>query len=244
MPTTSQATTCHRPIVLAFCHRRRCPVRNAFPRSVFRSIAASLIATVLISSAAFAAAQDGTPAAAPGSATCDRPPADPAAIATVLATPAPPPSFPASAFATEADLPQGEPADAATVAAITEVIRTLNACNNAGDYCQAFTLASEALLQRRFQAQGSPLPTLALEEVREYCAQIVPRPPENQVTLVALRDVRVLPDGRVGAVVVQHVPSVGTGPLFVVFVEVGDRWVVDGFFQIVNAAPTGSSAAT
>jgi hypothetical protein len=79
--------------------------------------------------------------------------------------------------------------------------------------------------------------------VRSDCASLEPRPPEERVTLVAVRDARVLPDGRVGAIVVQQAASFGTGPVFVVFVANGDRWVVDGSIQIADAVPVGSPAA-
>lgn len=88
----------------------------------------------------------------------------------------------------------GEPADAATVAAVTATVREIVACGNAGESFAVLALYTDALV-RRLIAPG--LETGA--EIAEPAA--TPRPVASRLALVAVRDVTVLEDGRVSAIV-------------------------------------------
>ena len=92
---------------------------------------------------------------------------------------------------TEVSLPAGEPADSATVTAITTTIVEAYACFNAGDYLSAFALYSDDALQR-FTEQGP-----FTEDIAAFFLATPEAFPENfRSSVLAVRDVRVLPDGR------------------------------------------------
>lgn len=94
----------------------------------------------------------------------------------------------------EDDIPQGVPADAATVAAITELEQQYAASHNAGDFRRAAALVSAELrpaivaFPEAFHGIANP-------------ATPIPPPYGNQIPSVCVEGVRVLPDGRVAAIV-------------------------------------------
>ena len=123
-------------------------------------------------------------------------------------------------------LPAGEPADEATVAAVTATARQFLACLNAGDVPRMYALVSDEFLRQSFAGQPPTEAVLAY-----FTAPPTPRPVETRASFLGLRQARVLPDGRVGALVDDRDPTVpGVPPVstdFVVFAEAGDRWVMD-----------------
>jgi hypothetical protein len=139
--------------------------------------------------------------------------------------------------AAEAALSAGEPADAATVAAVTAVARELEACTNAGDLARSLALFTDDLVRRI-----APPPGTTAADVRAYLARpATPLPAEQRVPPATLRDVRVLPDGRVGVVATGPPPGVTA---FIVFARVGDRWLADEFIVIEGAGtPTAATPA-
>jgi hypothetical protein len=110
----------------------------------------------------------------------------------------------AAAFATPSlpnvpfGAPDGEAADAETTAAFAEVVRESWACLNAGDWARFFALLTEADIRRNF----APSDILALGS-----SPAAPFPVDQQTAIIAILDVEVLPDGRVGGFVIVDTPG-------------------------------------
>lgn len=124
-------------------------------------------------------------------------------------------------------LPTGEPADPATVAAVTATVRRFVACANARDVGRMYALVSDAFLRQSFGNQ----PTT--EAVAAYLAATPPaRPADQRTELVAVRSVRVLADGRIGALVDDRDPTdprtTGVSTDWVVLVEFATEGDTDG----------------
>lgn len=191
---------------------------------------AILLVPVLLLTGTEATAQVATPEV-PDPALCQVTPRSEATLLPLLSgTPAAAPAatdLPASVTA-EDQLPSGTPADAATAAAITATARELIACNNAGDFGRVFAFYTDEFIRRAFG--GDPT---AKEQVPALLATpAAPLPPEARTTLLDVRGVRVLADGRVGAVIEDRNPQ-RTAAFFAILVRAGDRWLVDGQIDIV-----------
>jgi hypothetical protein len=122
---------------------------------------------------------------------------------------------------------QGEPADEATVSGVLETVWQLGACINAGDFWGRYAaLFTEDYFRREFERFG-PIP----EEERAFMAATPqPLPAEFQVALLAVVDVRILPDGRVAGLFDIEDPFAGTpGPsrFYWEFVQEDGRWLID-----------------
>lgn len=173
-----------------------------------------------------ASAQEATPAAS--GCTVEPRPADEliplwfGPDGTPAATP-----MPSSPVASEADLPQGEPADADTVAAITAVAQQVIACANAGEFGRWFALFTD-----HAAAQLGPEPGQTEADARAFLTTPQPVPADQQEAFIDLRDARVLPDGRVGALLDVE----GQPPTFVIFVEQDGRWLVDDLLFLPGEA--------
>jgi len=136
----------------------------------------------------------------------------------------------------------GQPADPATVEALTATARELVACSNAGDALRRLALFSDANVRAAYP-QG---PTQTLEIM---AATPLAVPEAERVALLSVAAVRLLPDGRASAVVGidnpgahSHGPPPGASPVAgaatpappaghdtatLVFVREGDRWLID-----------------
>jgi hypothetical protein len=142
-------------------------------------------------------------------------------------------------------MPEGEPADEATVDAVLETVWQLGACINAGDFLGRYAaLFTEDYFQREFERSG-PIPE---EELASMAASPVPLPPEFQVALLAVVDVRTLPDGRVaGLFDVQDPFAQPSGPsrFYWEFVEEDGRWLIDEQVMLgpVEPAQVGTPTA-
>lgn len=140
-------------------------------------------------------------------------------------------------------VPLGEPADAETVAGVTATVREVFACFNAGDFGRATALFSDDLTR-----QFGPSPEETPEDVRAFLEMGEPAPPEGRIQLLAVTDVSVMEDGRVGAFVVSVDPTVppeGAETALVLLVEAEDRWLVDEVveFMMVEEGDEGTPAA-
>jgi len=152
-----------------------------------------------------------------------------------LATPAADPATPAPTIGADG-LPAGTPADPTTIAAITATTRELIACINAGEVLRGLALYSDPFLRTQYREN--------VVSQASFDAAATPRPrgPETWVSIASIRDARVLPDGRVGAIVtvVEPTGTRGEDPGFLLFVRIGDRWFLDGAINQVpgEATPT------
>jgi len=147
----------------------------------------------------------------------------PGATATTAATPLP------LASPTPLARPAGEPADAATTEAVTATVREAVACRNDGDFARAYALMSDAMLVRLFGGPETLDPLIAA--ALEAGPRRLPRP--DRLALVAVADVRLLPDGRAAA----RVETRNADEAFVdelVFVRAGDRWLIDEAIPVAD----------
>jgi hypothetical protein len=193
------------------------------------------------------AAQDGTPATdQTGTMLCT---VDPASIDELLplwfGESGTPPAMPTEqeSVQSEAELPQGSPADEETAAALTTTFHEFIACFDAGQYARAFALATDNAIGAFGPDQSNPDEDTP-EEVRAFLeAQLAGTPvsddggtPSDQPTVVSeARDARLLEDGRAGAVFESE-----GDVLFVIFAQEDDTWLVDA---LINVAEQGTPEA-
>ena len=136
------------------------------------------------------------------------------------ATPLPLATPPAAPFIP----PQGEAADAETVAAVTATVREAIACRNGNDFLRAYTLFTENMIVSLF---GGPA-TIDPEVGQAITEQPGPLPRRQRVALVDVSDVVLLPDGRVGAVVdTQTVKQTFRDYLYFTRDPASGRWLID-----------------
>jgi hypothetical protein len=201
--------------------------------------ASALVATFGLSLGRAAAAQ--TPAASPvGPVACAVAPRPIdqlvalwfAASGTPIATP-----LPSSPVAGIAHLPQGAPADPATVAAVSRTLAEIDDCFATNQYARAFALMSDRLVLQFGPDLTNPNENTA-EKVRALLAAQLATPASGTPTaagpsISAPRDVRMLPDGRVGGLV-----SDSSGTFFAVFAQQNGQWRLDDLIPVAGAAAT------
>lgn len=188
-----------------------------------------------------ASAQEATPNSAldvPRPDECRVTPREPNALVTVLGTPtAAAPQAPIAPV--ESELPAGNPADEATLAAVTETTRQFVACINAGDTFRSLAVVTDDFLRRQL---GGRTPTE--EQLAELESQLTAAAAASPVALdganrgglVAIRDARRLPDGRVGALVVVEAAGLDAPPAtaFFSFVETEGQWLIDDIVSLAD----------
>lgn len=119
-------------------------------------------------------------------------------------------------------LPAGEPADPATVEAVTATVTTVLNCRNAGDFTRVYTLFSDRLIGQVLGNRETVPP-----EIIAFLQQAPQRVrPPFRVNLVELSGAVELPDGRVGAVVVTA-NATDTYTDFLAFVNENGTWLID-----------------
>lgn len=118
--------------------------------------------------------------------------------------------------------PAGTPADEATDAAITAAVVEVIACNvNGGDGLRDPNLITE-------EHQRESLVGVSREEFDDfYPEQAVVPEPEQWLMVYAVRDVRVLADGRVACNPEIVVPGVGHFRDSLIYEQVDGRWLID-----------------
>lgn len=140
-------------------------------------------------------------------------------------------------------LPEGQPADEATVVAITATAREWVACVNSGQYLKLLSLFSDEWLYLNFAD-----PPLTEEEIADMSATPEVMPRQLFGSLEAVRDVHVLPDGRAWALVETDFPAEppeGVEVDFLVFVQRDGRWFIDDLVEdLENEYPPVSKAST
>jgi hypothetical protein len=179
--------------------------------SWFSVFGASLIAAMLFALivARPVAAQEATPAVdlSPNPEECTVEPRILEDLQALVGTPAPEGAGEATMIALAAspvpfELPTGEPADEATIAAITAVLRQQFACYNAGE-----GLRGLALLTDDFIISQVGLAVFDEDLIAFLIAEPVPLPEEQQTQLLGVREVTLYTDGRVGALVDYFGPT-------------------------------------
>lgn len=190
-----------------------------------------------------AVAQDATPAVvvafplSPGAAECmvePRPLADFERL--LLATPQVGSSAPASP--TPFAMPEGEPADAGTASGVTATLVEIFACYSAGDPRRFHALYTDEGLQRAYP------PGMVTQEFFDdfFAASPVPSVPEARPTILAVEDVVVLADGRVGTLLRSDEPDFGgLQAVYYIFARVGERYLVD---DVIHGLPTDGGTPT
>jgi hypothetical protein len=186
------------------------------------------------------AAQNGTPAAGTamnGSCAQVQPrdaaffrqlPATPAAQREQTTSQAASPAASPAPFA----MPEGTPADDATVAAVGALYQELIDCLNQGDYLRAYALYTDNYLQRNLSA----------EAIAKLAATPVPTEEAQQSAFGSVLDARQLDDGRVAALVTTANPQTGETVIFSILVRDGETLRIDEE-QVVESAVEGSPAA-
>lgn len=178
-------------------------------------------------------AQEATPGAtipvSPDAAECTVEPRPLADFERLLLTTSP--AAPASP--TPFVVPAGEPADAAAVSGVTATLIELYACYQAGDPRRFHALFTDNGLQRSYP------PGMVTQEFFDdfFAASPVPvEGAEDRATLLAIEDVVLLDDGRVGALVRSDEPEFGgLQASYYVFVQAGNHYLVD---DVIHGLPT------
>jgi hypothetical protein len=155
----------------------------------------------------------------------------PRPLADFRLLPAEPPATPATNSRLDATAARdaGEPAaDPDVIEAVTATVRLQLACLNAGDLPRAAALFTDEAFLRSGLGPGAD----ASDEVLESLLAPRPIPSDQHARLVAIEEVRQLPDGRVTAEVVGIPPGTDTEiRQRITFVE------ADGAYLIVAVAP-------
>jgi hypothetical protein len=168
------------------------------------------------------AAQDASPAAGdfvtPDPAACTVAPRTVDELRAFIADATAVTSLPATPVATG-----GEPADAETAASVSAVTHEIYSCLNANAFLRMFTLYSDAYIARSLVTEDVNPDALEL-----FATPIAPQDADER-TSIAIREVAVLPDGRVSVLVTERNPLAGNAEssTIYIFVDQDGRWLVD-----------------
>jgi hypothetical protein len=125
-------------------------------------------------------------------------------------------------------VPEGTPVDEATATEIDAAVRMIVACSNSGEVLRALAVFSDDYLRRSTDPTGELDPATANELVESFATPVT-MTPEMLITLVGIREMVALPDGRVAAVVEsyegQERPEDTSVDLFI-FEKLDGRWIV------------------
>ena len=140
-------------------------------------------------------------------------------------------------------LPTGMPADEETVAAVTTLVRQVFACFNAGDFLGFLSMASDDYLQQ-VQAEEP----MTAEDVTYLGGTPMATDPSAYGTVVDIRQVTLLPDGRVGMLIDSISPDEGPGVQtdWVELVQEDGVWKIDRVVEDLEGQypPEGQAMAT
>jgi hypothetical protein len=163
----------------------------------------------------------------PDPAECDVEPRSLASVKVFAGTPVAEPATPLADVPFV--LPPGRPASQETIEAITAATRILLACNNTGNRLRSLALFTDDAMQEYARAR-----LLTQEVLTSLAATPVPYPELDRIALVAVLDVRVLADGRVGALAEIDIPGAPpsrTEFRFYYFEKENDRNLIDGIVR-------------
>ncbi len=209
-----------------------------------RGLIVTVVLTLMVLAPRDLAAQEATPPSdfiTPDPIECTVEPRSSESIAALASTPEPgtPAVYPPSiALATPGlQVPEGEPADEATVEAVTATLREVTACANAGDLRRVVALYTDISI--RTNQRDEPL--TAEEWLEKYPETAEPLDPEEFVS-IRIEEVRVLPDGTVVAVQSSQLGLLGIFTYVYVLVPQGDRYLVDRVVD-TRVEPVGTPPA-
>ncbi len=210
-----------------------------------KSFAVIVVVVAALATPLVARAQDATPVAnqiAPAPEECTVEPITLERLTLLTATPVPAAEPEASPVAspTPFAMPAGEPADEATVAAITAAARQYIACLNAGDNARVLALYSDRGLLDLFG--GAIAGGATAQQILAALGPAQPLPEDKRNLLYGIEEVRMVPDGRIAALVIgDNLAEPGPpGPALFYFFQVEGRWLVDEIVateQIVTPTP-------
>lgn len=185
------------------------------------ALATATVLVLVLAAPGAQAAQPATPVAGIDTPRPDECRVDPIPLPIALPPVA---ATPTALLPDPASLPTGEPADDEIVAGVIATVRESIACRNAGDLRRAYALMTPQLLAGLLGAPETAPPEIIaglLEPNRR-----VPR--TERVTLVAVSDIALLPDGLVRARVETEAAGYRFADLLL-FVRAGDddRWLID-----------------
>ena len=128
-------------------------------------------------------------------------------------------------------VPDGTPADPGLAAAITETIRELVGCYNAGELLRSYGLYTDAYLNRLFNRQGGFSRSV-------YDSFATPEPtadPSTRTAILEIKDIRVFDDGSAGATVTMRYASIPMPKTFFMsFEKIEDRWLISGILGEIS----------
>ncbi|HEY7031771.1 MAG TPA: hypothetical protein VH482_10605 [Thermomicrobiales bacterium] len=137
------------------------------------------------------------------------------------------------------ELPEGTQVDEATQAAIEQTLREVVACAKAGDVARLLALYSDEAI-RRFVLANEPVPIVPGQPSGETGTRPA-TPPANADVTPVVQEARMLPDGRVAALVTSVAP--GSRAEVVIFVQSGERWVIDEVHPLAMPGATPVTGA-
>ncbi|MGH2534126.1 MAG: hypothetical protein ACRDJW_17805 [Thermomicrobiales bacterium] len=185
----------------------------------------ALMGVLAIGAPSVASAQDEI-IGVPDPAECTVEPRSLESFQAVLATPA---AATPSALPEMPDLPEGEPADEETEAAVLATLREAVACINGGEIDRLLALYSDSAIVTLI---GAGMGEFA-EEIYDDITTEEPPAEDARTEIIEVQGVVVLPDGRVAALVVgddRADPDPASATLFI-FVEQDGRWLIDAFID-------------
>jgi len=145
-------------------------------------------------------------------------------IGRVMATPA------AEASPVASPVAAATPASAMDAAAVTEVVRELTACYNAGEPLRAYGLYTDDYLRHLLSVQGVP-------NAAGYDLWATPEPldADEYVQILAIRKIERLEGGGVRALVTLRYSGIPVPKTFAFeFVETADGWRINAFLGEIN----------
>jgi hypothetical protein len=215
-----------------------------------RTVLAMLVLVLSIGVASGTVAQDATPEdLSPNPDECTFEPRTIEEMQALYGTPAPEGAGEATSVVQATPvafvLPEGEAADDATVAEITTAIRTLTACNAAGDY-----LAGLGGVTDDFLVSQVGLSLFDEDFVAAMEAEPVALAEEDQTVVLGVREVTVLPDGRVSALfdyfsLLPQVEGIdGQETDLFIFENVDGQWLLDESIENLEGTHGPDAMAT
>jgi hypothetical protein len=202
-----------------------------------RAVTAAAITLLALSLHGPVAAQNGTPAAGgQASTSCsDLQPRDAAFFQQIPGTPA------AELAKTETTgtptpftMPEGNPADQATVDEIAALYQQLTDCLNKGDYLRAYALYTDEYLQKNLSAKA----------IESLAATPVPIEASRQSRFQSVLDARMLANGQIGALVSTTNAVSGQIIIYSVLQRVGDHLRINEEQVVEVALPTSPEAGS